>query len=169
MEASAALKSYAEEKSARLARYVVEPSEVHWVLSGEKIRHIAEVTVVAKNLTVKAAESTQDLYSAIDMALEKLERQLRRHKEKVKKHKFAPTEVASVRYQTVAVEAGSRGPRVIKTENLFVKPMSLEEAALQLDMNKSGFLVYTDAETSNVNVLYRRDDGNLGLIETRIR
>ncbi len=98
MESSAPLRSYAEEKSDRIARYLHEPIEIHWVLSVEKIRHIADATVVAGGVTVKACEETDDLYSAIDGALEKLEKQVRKHKEKVKNHKFAEGAGASPKY-----------------------------------------------------------------------
>ncbi|MDH4227465.1 MAG: ribosome-associated translation inhibitor RaiA [Deltaproteobacteria bacterium] len=87
MDSSDALKAYAEEKSEKIAKYLVEPIEVHWFLSVEKkIRHIAEVTVIAKHCTVKATEKTDDMYAAIDTALDKVERQVKKHKEKVKDH-----------------------------------------------------------------------------------
>ena len=98
MESSDALREYAEEKSERLRKYLVEPVEVHWVLSVEKIRHRAEATMVAKNLNIKAHEETQEMYSAIDKAGDKLEKQVRKHKEKVKNHKFDSTEASSVRF-----------------------------------------------------------------------
>jgi len=89
MDSSDALRNYAEQKSVRLARYLVEPVEIHWVLSIEKIRHIAEATIMAKDLSIKAQESTQEMYSAIDMAIDKLEKQVIRHKEKIKNHKLS--------------------------------------------------------------------------------
>lgn len=92
MDSSDALRGYAEQKSARLTRYLVEPIEVHWVLSVEKIRHVAEATIAAKDLSIKAQQSTGEMYSAIDKVIDKLERQVRKHKEKVKSHKFAGAE-----------------------------------------------------------------------------
>src|SRR3990170_1630413 len=133
MESSDPLRSYAEEKSERLQRFLFEPIEVHWVLSVEKIRHIADATIVANGVTVKAQESTQDMYSAIDMALEKLEKQVRKHKEKVKDHKPHGPAPESIRYQASPAEGGeaAAGPRIVKREDLFVKPISVEEAAMQ--------------------------------------
>lgn len=166
MDASDPLRKYAEEKSARLAKYLFEPIEVHWVLSVEKIRHIADATIVANGVNIKAQESTQDMYSALDMTLDKLEKQVKKHKEKVKGHKVPE----SARYTEEAVETpASTAPRVIKRENLFVKPMSVEEAAMQLELVKNDFLVFTDSGTSKINVMYRRKDGDLGLIETRVK
>ncbi|MEE9613377.1 MAG: ribosome-associated translation inhibitor RaiA [Thermodesulfobacteriota bacterium] len=161
---SDAIKEYAEEKTERIRKYLADPIEVHWVLSVEKIRHIAEVTVVAKNLTVKAQEETQEMYSAIDKVIDKIEKQVRKHKEKVKGHKGAGARGGE---PEGALEEGP--PRIVKTENVFLKPMSVEEATMQMEVVKKDFLVFTDAATSNVNVLYRRGDGGLGLIETRVR
>lgn len=177
MDASDPLRKYAEEKTDRLGRYLFEPIEVHWVLSVEKIRHIADATIVANGVTIKANESTQDMYSAIDMALDKLEKQVRKHKEKIKDHKIPggarfTEEAKEAEEAEEAIEAPaapSAGPRVVTRENLFVKPMSVEEAAMQMELVKNDFLVFTDSSTSNINVIYRRKDGDLGLIEARVK
>ena len=171
MESSDALRTYAEEKSARLARYLVEPIEVHWALSVEKIRHIADATVVAGGVSIKAREDTPDMYSAIDMTMDKLEKQVKRHKEKVKDHKSHGAEPAEAELaeaelvEAAEAEPSTGGPRIVRRENAFVKPMSVEEAALQMDVVDKGFLVFKDAATEQVNVIYRRDDGDYGLIE----
>jgi putative sigma-54 modulation protein len=98
MDKSNALRDYAIEKTERLNKYLHEPVEVHWVLSVEKIRHIADATVVAGGVTIKGQESTQDMYSAIDAVTDKLEKQVRRHKDKVKHHKMHGNAGASVRF-----------------------------------------------------------------------
>jgi putative sigma-54 modulation protein len=87
LDASDALREHAEEKSERLQKYLVEPIEIHWVLSVEKIRHIADVTIVAGGVSLKAHEDTHDMYSAIDMTASKIEKQVRKHKERLKDHK----------------------------------------------------------------------------------
>lgn len=167
MESSDALKTYAEEKTQRLSKYLVEPIEVHWVLSVEKIRHNADATIVANGISVKATEATQDMYSAIDMVMDKLEKQVRKHKEKIKDHKPHNSQGASIKY---AGEEGAsvRVPRIVKKENQFLKPMSVEEAAMQLDLG-GDFLVFTDSSLSNVSVIYRLEDGDFGLIEARTK
>jgi putative sigma-54 modulation protein len=162
LDSSEALRKYAEEKTERLAKYLFEPAEVHWVLSVEKIRHIAGVTVMANGVTIKAEEQTQDMYSAIDAVLDKLEKQLKRHKEKVTGHKTP----SSIRFGQPegGAPTGAR-PRIVKKVNQFVKPMSVEEAAMQMDVAGNDFLVFTDSSTSNINVIYKTRDGDYGLIE----
>lgn len=169
MESSEALKSYATEKTERLTKYLFEPVEVHWVLSVEKIRHIADTTVTTNGVTIKAQADTQDMYSAIDNVIDKLENQVRKHKERIKDHK-PHTDTGSIRYQGAGAEgaAGAR-QRIVKTENQFIKPMSVEEAAMQMDVIGNDFLVFTDSSTSNVSVIYRLGNGDYGLIETRTK
>ncbi|MBI5587284.1 MAG: ribosome-associated translation inhibitor RaiA [Deltaproteobacteria bacterium] len=167
MESSDALRKYAEEKSERLNKYLNEPIEIHWVLSVEKIRHIADTTVVANGATIKAQGDTQDMYSSIDTVVDKLEKQVRKHKEKIKDHKSV---ASSVKYAPGAAEEGSVArSRIVKKTNQFVKPMSVEEAAEQMDVVENDFLVFTDSVTSNINVIYRTQDGDYGLIETRTK
>jgi len=166
MESSDAVRKYAEEKSERLHKFLSEPIEIHWVLSVEKIRHIADTSVVANGMTIKAQSNTQDMYSSIDTVIDKLERQVRRHKERIKDHKGVSN---NVKY----AEGASAGPavssRIVKTVNQFLKPMSVEEAAEQMDVVSNDFLVFTDSVTSNVNVIYRMEDGDYGLIETSVK
>lgn len=168
MESSDPLRKYAEEKTERLAKYFFEPIEAHWVLSVEKIRHIADCTIVASGVTTKAQGDTQDMYSAVDMAIDKLEAQAKKHKDKTKGHK-AHSPNASIKYITPGTEGVAARPKVVKKENQFLKPMSVEEAAMQMDVVDKAFLVFTDSITSNINVIYRLEDGAYGLIETTVK
>lgn len=167
MDSSEPLRQYAVEKTERLSKYLLDPVEVHWVLSVEKIRHIADATVVANGVTMKAHEDTQDMYSAIDMTLDKLEKQMRKHKEKVKDHK-PHVEPENIKLNVPVAEGAAR-PRIVKKENQFVKPMSVEEAAMQMDVVGNDFLVFTDSTTSNISVIYRTKDGDYGLIESQTK
>jgi putative sigma-54 modulation protein len=134
------------------------------VLSLEKHRHQAEITLNTNGITVNAKDVTEDMYAAIDLAVDKLERQVKKHKEKIKDHK--PGE-RTARYNIVSSEPvlPAKGERIIKTESIFIKPMSVDEAIMQIDVMNNDFLVFTNAQTQKVNVLYRRRDGYLGLIE----
>jgi putative sigma-54 modulation protein len=167
MEPSEALKSYAEEKLERVKKYIDEPIVVQVFLTVEKIRHMAEVTITAKGITIKAAEETNDMYASVDAVSDKIERQLRRFKERIKAHKPA-SDARERQVQKSIVEAQSieetQSPVVIKTKSFSMKPMSVEEAVMQMELLHKDFLVYTEASTENINVVYRRKDGNYGLI-----
>ncbi len=165
MESTEPLKDYASDKSARLAKYLASPIEVHWFLSVEKIRHIAEATVAANGVRIKAKEESSDMYAAIDTAMDKLEKQVRKHKEKIKDHHKTETAPTATIEEIEAVSDTGGSSRVVETSNYFVKPMSVEEARLQMDIAEDDFLVFTNSNSNDVNVLYRRDDGNYGLIE----
>jgi putative sigma-54 modulation protein len=168
METSEALKSYVEEKLERVQKYIDEPVVAQVFLTVEKIRHMAEMTITAKGITIKASEETNDMYAAVDAVLDKIERQLRRYKEKIKEHKPS-NEAEDRRVKKSVVEAESLGqkkePVIIKSKTFSIKPMSVEEAVMQMDLLHKDFLVFTDASTEDINVIYRRKDGNYGLIE----
>jgi len=164
LESTDALRDYAREKVSRIKKYVGTPADVAVVLSLEKHRHQAEITLNTNGITVNAKDVTEDMYAAIDLAVDKLERQVKKHKEKIKDHKPAEW---TARYNIVSSEPAlpAQGERIIKTESIFIKPMSVDEAIMQIDVMNNDFLVFTNAQTQKVNVLYRRRDGNLGLIE----
>jgi len=167
IDASEALKSYAEEKLSRVQKYIDEPINAQVFLTVEKIRHIAEITITAKGITIKASEETNDMYAAIDAVLDKIERQLRRYKEKIKAHKPS-SEVQERKIKKSVVEAetlGQNEPVIIKSKTFSINPMSVEEAVMQMDLLHKDFLVFTDSATEDINVIYRRKDGNYGLIE----
>lgn len=168
MDVSEPVKAYVEEKIARVKKYIDEPIDAQAVLSVEKkIRHKAEVTIVAKGITIKGSEETNDMYAAIDAMVDKIERQLKRYKEKLKEHKPASgreREVKKTVIEAASVDEGAVEPVIIRSNSFQVKPMSVEEAVMQMDLLQKDFLVFTDAATEDINVVYRRKDGNYGLI-----
>lgn len=168
METSEPVRVYAEEKLSRVKKYIEEPIDVQVALSVEKkIRHRAEVIIVAKGITIKASDETNDMYAAIDTVIDKIERQVKRYKEKLKNH--APSNMRGREVKKVVLEAGSvdeghPDPVIVREHSFPVKPMSVEEAVMQMDLLHKEFLVYTDAVSEDINVVYRRKDGNYGLI-----
>jgi len=168
MEPSDALKSYAEEKLERIKKYIDEPIVAQVYLTVEKIRHIVEISINAKGVTTKASEATNDMYAAIDAVIDKIERQLRRYKERLKAHKPADAPERQVQKKIIGAEEleQSKEPVIIKTKTVSIKPMSVDEAVMQMDLMHKDFLVFTDAGSDSINVIYRRRDGNYGLIET---
>jgi len=169
MESSEAVRSYVEEKLARVKKYIDEPIDAQVVLSVQKkIHHRAEVTMVAKGLTMKSVEEKDDMYAAIDLMVDKIERQLKRYKEKLKRHKGSIVSPQRRVEKTVisapSVDEGHENPEIIRSHSFFVKPMSVEEAVMQMDLLDKDFLVFTDDRSEEMNVVYRRKDGNYGLI-----
>jgi putative sigma-54 modulation protein len=171
-ESSAALKEYAEEKMSRIKKYLDEPIEAHVVLRVEKFRHIAEATVSANGQRINGMEETEDMYSSIDMVADKIETQVKRYKDKMRNRKAANSD------KTLAAEARpEEAPslpeedeerRVIMTEQYYAKPMDVDEAVMQLNLSNDDFMVFTNRSTDSFNVLYRRKDGNYGLIEPKV-
>jgi putative sigma-54 modulation protein len=169
MEQSEAIKAYAEEKLDRVKKYIDEPINVQVYLAVEKkIRHIVEIVISAKGISTKASEATNDMYASIDAVIDKIERQLKRYKEKIKAHRPASDErgrsISKKIYQAESIETSTE-PVVISTKIEVAKPMSIEEAVMQMDLLHKDFIVFSDAGSNEINVLYRRKDGNFGLIE----
>lgn len=171
MEQSDALKAYAEEKLERTTKYIDEPinAQVYFTVE-KKIRHIVEIVITARGISTKASEATNDMYAAIDAVIDKIERQLKRYKEKIKAHKPKTNgdehgrQISKKIFHADSIEESAE-PVVIRTKIETAKPMSVEEAVMQMDLLHKDFLVFTDAVSSEIKVLYRRKDGNFGLIE----
>ncbi|MDP2401366.1 MAG: ribosome-associated translation inhibitor RaiA [Actinomycetota bacterium] len=167
------IREYAEEKIGRVAKIIDgEHFQAEVEIHTEKNpsienNHVAEVTVWTKGPVIRAKEASTDMYAALDLVSEKLERQFRKYKGKIlDRHsgRRAPAPVPSVE----PFEPEETEPSIVKTKVLDVKPMMPEEAILQLELLGHDFFVFTSAETETVNVLYRRHDGDYGLIEPRI-
>src|SRR5690554_5755563 len=209
MESSSSLREYAESKLARTCdKYVQGKVDATAVMSVEKHWHIADFTLYIKGFTVKAKERSEDMYSSIDLALDKIEKQLRRHKDRLKDRQQrstghsrlfrmgvvapldnegdfedsdfaedyelypAPEEPSKVAVDgtdgavEVEVEGGST-VKVLRNQEYSAQPMSLEEAVVQLDLlSDREFYIFTNTASQNINIVYKRHDGNVGLIET---
>ena len=169
MDTSEPVRDYVEEKLARLKKYIDEPIDAQVALMVEKkIRHKTVVTLVAKGVTIKAsAEVIDDMYAAIDAVVDKLERQLKRYKEKLKRHttrKGREHNITKTIFEATSVDDEDIEPQVIRSHSFSLKPMSVDEAVMQMDLLHKEFLVFSDDTTAHVNVIYRRKDGNYGLI-----
>jgi putative sigma-54 modulation protein len=163
LEVTPALRAYAEEKLKRLTRYLENIVAMHVVLSVAKHRQIAEVTLRVRDLTIRAEEEGEDLYSSIDLVAEKLERQILRYKERILAHAGRGGNRAG--RAATAAPVAEEEPRVVKTKRFAVKPAAVDEAILQMNLLGHSFYVFRNAATEEVNVLYRRRDGHYGLIE----
>lgn len=174
-ESTPALKAYAEEKIKKVEKFLQTPQEAHVVLSVEKIRHIAEVLIVADGLTITGKEETADLYSAIDMVMDKIENQLKRQKGRRRTRKSGDSIRTRESKRTLAeppvpeerIALKKRGaPRIIPSDNFLPKPMMIEDAALELMNRRDGVVAFVNSSTMNVCVLHKMKDGSIGLIET---
>ncbi|MCG6894858.1 MAG: ribosome-associated translation inhibitor RaiA [Desulfobacteraceae bacterium] len=161
------LRNYVSDKLDRFDKYLYNPAEASVVLSVEKFRHIAEININGDRLKINGKEETEDMYSAIDMVLDKLESQIKKTKQKVRARR-SPARDRSRRAaidETPTVDTDAPGR--VHVQNIEYKPMDVEEAILQMDLVDQNFMVFTNARTDRVNVIYRRSDGDYGLIQPR--
>ncbi len=169
IEPSEPLKLYVEDKLSRVKKYLEEPIEAHVVLKVEKFRHIAEVSIDASGLRLNGAEETDDMYTSIDLLADSLEGQAaKKGKERVRRRRVSPVSREPSNSTEPARQAPEalEDPRVIRAEQVYAKPMHIDEAVMELNLSNGEFMVFTNRGTNRVNVLYKRKDGNLGLIET---
>lgn len=156
------LRQHAIEKIERINKFIRRPIEAHFILSVVKHRHIAEVLVKAKDMNVTAKEETGDLYSAIDLAVSKLERQVKKHAGKVKQHKGVNSTAAN------APASEIKAPAVMRARRVAVRPMPVDDAVAELDGSEAGFFFFENAANGALSMVYRRDDGKYGLIEPEL-
>ncbi len=177
MEASDALKEHAREKLEKIKKYFPDPIMAHVVLSMQRgYQHHADVNIQLHNgLVLKGTENTEDMYSSIDLVMAKIERQVRRYKEKIRGHeKREDLSSIPVAYHVLEApeygdEAAGIAPRpasILHTEHIPARTLSVDEALMQLNLIGQPFLVFRNSESRLVNVVYKRDDGKYGLIET---
>jgi putative sigma-54 modulation protein len=156
-----ALRTHAEEKLVRLKKYLHRPVEAHVILSVSKDRHVAEIALQADHESLFAKEVTADLYSAIDLAVTKLEHQAQRLKQKRETHKG----LGPGRHVEESTSPDTIAPRLVAT-TVSAKPIPVEEAVDRLMRSGDEFLAFVDSATQSLAVIYRRKDGNYGLIES---
>ena len=160
------LRAYAEEKVSKIKKYLDVPLEANIVLTVEKFRHIADVSLSVNGTPIKAVEETGDMYSAIDQVMDKIENRVKKHISKIRDHRqeIAKGEANSMNDEVnYATDLALDGPE-IEVEQMVAKPMDPEEAAMQLNLLNQDFLVFRNAKSREINVIYNLADGNLGLI-----
>lgn len=160
-----ALKESVEKKISKLDRYFEPNIQARATLSVQKNRQTVEVTIPFNGVILRGEESTEDMYKSIDLVEDKLERQIRKQKTKLLRRNSG----GSLRYPSFNPkdldESFEDEKKVVKTKSFNVKPMSSEEAILQMELLGHNFFVYQDADTNKVSVMYKRKDGDYGLIE----
>ncbi|MBK7538259.1 MAG: ribosome-associated translation inhibitor RaiA [Myxococcales bacterium] len=191
MEPTDSLKAYARERMERIRKYLPDPIACHVVLSTERHTHRIDVNFQLHNgLTIAGHEATENMYSSIDLCIAKIERQVRKYKGKLEEQKVRPHNVEVLPWShSIVSEAfeqadepdGSSPPsssaaehagapplefQVVKTEKFHAQPMSVADAIVQLNLQQETFLVFRSQADGSVAVVYRRDDGSYGLIDT---
>lgn len=164
-----AIKKYAEKKVGRLEKYFDNITEANVLLEVQKNIHKVEVLLSAKGVMMKGLEKSEDLYASIDLATDKIEKQLIKYKEKLKAKKLQDKgyeEPLKLNVLDIAsVESMDEANRIVITKEIPVKPMDVEEAVMQMDLLNKQFFVFRNAHDQQISVVYVRDDGNIGLIE----
>lgn len=160
IEVTDALKDYVTKRLGKLDKYLDNLGDAQVTLAVEKESHRIEVTIPVNGMILRGEEATGDMYTSIDMVVEKLEKQIEKFKGKLTRRagKGAPEGKGAAAHD-------ENGPKVVKTKRFAIKPMAIDEAVLQMNLLGHSFFVFSNAETEQVNVVYKRKDGNYGLIE----
>ncbi len=161
LDSSEGLKEYVQKRIGKLEKYFYGPVEANVILRAEKFRQQAEVILIGDGYTINGKEETADMYEAIDLVVAKLESQIKRLREKRKNRKRGSKEIPS-KTETETLLETEELP--LEVQRVYVKPMSVEEALEQLKKREEEFLVFNNADTQTVNVLYRKGDGSYILI-----
>lgn len=161
IEVTSALRDYVTKRLGKLDKFIDETEEAQVTLLQEKGRHRVEVTFHLHGFIIRGEEETGDMYSSIDLVVEKLEKQTEKYK-----NRFSKKQRESLRgMPQLETEVTDEAPRILRTKHFALKPMPVEEAVMQMNLLGHNFYVFANDTTEEVNVIYKRKDGNYGLIE----
>ena len=168
MTVTPAMKSYITEKLSKMDKYFENPGEINTnvLVRVKGLEQIIEVTALTKRFTLRAEESNEDFYAAVDLVVEKLERQIRKNKDRLnRKYKNVETLDFNFNYEEeTSPEEEENNASIVKRKNISMKPMDEEEAMLQIELLNHDFFVFKNIDEECVSVLYKRKDGNYGII-----
>lgn len=168
IEVTNALREYTTKRLSKLEKYLDEVKEAQVALSVEGTVHKVEVTIPLNGIILRGEEATDDMYTSIDMVEEKLEKQLEKYKTKLYRHHRGVGFKQAVKEeieQELKDESAPEPFKIVRTKRFALKPMDEEEAIMQMNLLGHNFFVFFNAESEEVNVVYKRKDGNYGLIE----
>ncbi len=173
VEVTKSLREYAEKKVRKIERFFEgDTIDAQVTMSVEKGLHAVDVTLQVNGLLLRGEERTGDMYASVDGAVDKIERQIRKYKTRINR-RLRQIGARLVEAELAPQAGGGGGAaeepveemRIVRTKRFAIKPMSVEEAVMQMELLDHDFYVFSNAETDEVNVVYRRNDGNYGLIE----
>jgi len=166
-EPSEHLKNYAKKRFEKISRFLSKADNADMAinLSVDKFRHKAEVLLTGDNVNISAVEQSEDMYASVDMILDKIETQIKKHSEKMKEHRRNAAQSGMPGGDAYHAENAS-DRNIVVTNDVYPKPLHLDEAALQLNQRENDmFLVFTNAHNGRINVIYRRKNGDFGVID----
>ncbi len=162
-----AIQDYTKEKLNRINKYIGDSEGVKAtvVINVKGYNQKVEVTIPLKNVILRAEETREDLYAAIDVVVDKLERQIRKNKTKIQSKKMKDKFAKDFMFDAIEDTDDENEEKIVKRKTIEVKPMSEEEAILQMELLEHQFYIFKDAETSRLAVIYKRKEGDYGIIE----
>ena len=170
LEVTEALRDYVVSKLEKIEKYFQADQEldarVNLKVYREKTAKV-EVTIPLGSITLRAEDVSQDMYGSIDLVTDKIERQIHKNKTKIERKNRNKKSTSQLFTDAVVEEVEVTPAKVVRSKQIDLKPMDLEEALLQMDLLGHDFFIYTDVEDNTTNVLYRREDGDVGLLEVR--
>ncbi|MDD4705843.1 MAG: ribosome-associated translation inhibitor RaiA [Bacilli bacterium] len=170
VEITPAIKNHITEKIGKLDRYLKDPENVEAtvIIRIRNNEQMIEVTVLTQKFTLRAEESHADLYAAVDLVLDKLESQLRKHKTRLKdKYKKEPNNLKDFIFDFDILKEKENKSNIVKRKNIDFKPMDEEEAILQMELIGHDFFIFNNIDEDCISVVYKRKDGNYGIINTK--
>ena len=166
LEVTDELRSYVEKKFGKLDNYFSDDTEIHVTLSQQRENEKVEVTIPMRGTTIRAEETSTDMYASIDLLQDVVEGQLRKNRKKLIDRKQNKPSFSSYFMEDLEdEEPQEESIKIVRSKRFAIKPMDPEEACFQMDMSGHSFYVFWNADTDQVNVVYKRKDGNYGLIE----
>lgn len=170
MKASDPIREYAEEKVDKITKLIDRGGEAQVVLSVEKHLHVAHIELLTDgSLRMRGIDKSEDMYASIDAAVERIVRQVKRYREKIKSHRESTSLGRELPHQVLTVgeeEVKTTDiPQIVRQETIVAREMNVDDAVMQMDLLNTDFLVFTNAISHHVNVVYRLPDGQYGLIE----
>jgi len=170
LEITQPIREYVENKVSKLEKYFADSLEAN-VYANAKVyknnKKKIEITVPLKGVTLRAEDVSQDMYGSIDLVTDKIERQIRKNKTKIERKNRNKVSTSQLFTDALVEETDAAQPKVVRSKQIDLKPMDLEEAILQMDLLGHDFFIYVDVEDQTTNVIYRREDGEIGLLEVK--
>lgn len=170
LEVTEAIRDYVVSKLEKIEKYFQESQELHARVNLKVYREKTskvEVTIPLGSVTLRAEDVSQDMYGSIDLVVDKIERQIRKNKTKIEKKHRSKKAAGQVFTDALVEEQEESSSKVVRSKQIDLKPMDLDEALLQMELLGHDFFIYTDVDDNGTHVLYRREDGDFGLLEVK--